>query len=77
VISSVVAHAMALVKNHTPKFDTEIFRKDFTVDDVGREALVDSAYDTAQHFLSLYNFSMLADSDDNVSPSLQTVINLH
>jgi hypothetical protein len=33
VISSTVANAMALVKNHIPKFDAEILRKDFTVDD--------------------------------------------
>jgi hypothetical protein len=35
VISSVVANAMALVKNHLPEFDAEILLKDFTVDDVG------------------------------------------
>jgi hypothetical protein len=70
MISSVVAHAMALVKNHTLEFDTEIFQKDFTVDDVGREALVDSADDTAQHIVSLYNFSVLANSDDNISPGV-------
>jgi hypothetical protein len=31
-------------------------------------SVVDSAYDTAQHFVSLYDFSVLADSDDNTSP---------
>jgi hypothetical protein len=78
VISSVVANAMALVKNNMPEFDTEILWKDFMVDDVGQEALVNSAYDTAQHFVSLYDLSTLADSDDNASPSvflLQAVIN--
>jgi hypothetical protein len=35
VISLAVANAMTLVKNHMPEFDAKIFRKDFTVDDVG------------------------------------------
>jgi hypothetical protein len=35
VISSVVANAMALVKNNMPEFDTEILWKDFTVDGAG------------------------------------------
>jgi hypothetical protein len=61
---------MALVKNHIPDFDTEILRKDFTIDDVERAALVDSAYDMAHHFVSLYNFSALAKSDDNNNPSV-------
>jgi hypothetical protein len=47
VISLVVPIAMALVKNHMPEFDAEILQMDFTVDDMEREALVDSAYDTA------------------------------
>jgi hypothetical protein len=70
VISSVVANAMALVKNQMPEFDAEILRKDLTVDDTERVALVDSVYDTAQHFVSLYDFSALAESNDNNSPSL-------
>jgi hypothetical protein len=61
-------HVVALVKNHIPEFDTEILHKDFTVDDMERATLVDSAYDTAQHFVSLYDFSALAESDDNNSP---------
>jgi hypothetical protein len=56
-----VAHAMALVKNHVPDFDTEILRRDFSIE-------VDSVYDTAQHFVSLYDFSVLNESDDNKSP---------
>jgi hypothetical protein len=43
VISSAVANAMALVKNHMSKFDTEILQKDFTVDEV------------TQYFVSLYD----------------------
>jgi hypothetical protein len=68
VISSVVANAMALVKNHMPKFNANILMKDFTVDDTEQAALVNSACDTAQHFVSLYDFSVLAESDDNNSP---------
>jgi hypothetical protein len=63
-----VADAMALVKNRMPKFDTKILRKDLTVDDAGWVALVDSAYDTTQYFVSLYDFSVLFYSDDNASP---------
>jgi hypothetical protein len=69
VISLAMANAMALMKNHMPEFDIEILRKNFTVDDMEWAALVDSAYDTAQHFLSLYDFFVLAESDDNNSPN--------
>jgi AAA+ superfamily predicted ATPase len=65
VISSAVANAMALARNHIPDFNTEILRKNFTVDDAERASLVDSAYDTAHHFVSLYDFSALAESNDN------------
>jgi hypothetical protein len=70
VIFSAVANAMALLKNHMPELDTEILQKDFTVDDAGQEALVESVYDTTQYFLSLYDFSVLPESDDNASPSV-------
>jgi hypothetical protein len=65
--SLVVANAVALMKNHMPNLDMEILRKDFTVDDVEREILVNSAYDTTHDFVSLYDFSSLAESDDNNS----------
>jgi hypothetical protein len=68
VIFSAVANAMVMVKSHMPEFDIYILRKDFTVDDAGREALVDSAYDTAHYFVSLYDFSMLPELHDNTSP---------
>jgi hypothetical protein len=66
--SSTVANAVALMKNHLPDLDMEILHKDFTVDDVERETLVNSAYDAAHDFVSLYDFSSLAESDDNSSP---------
>jgi hypothetical protein len=68
VISLVVANAMTLMKNHLSDLDMEILHKDFTVDDPERETLVNNAYDAAQDFISLYNFSSLAESDDNTSP---------
>jgi hypothetical protein len=43
VISLAVANAMALVKNHLSDLDMEILHKDFSVDDVEREELVNSA----------------------------------
>jgi lipoate synthase len=64
----VVANAMALMKNHLPDLDMEILCKDFTTNDAECETLVNSAYDAAHDFVSTYNFSNLAKSDDNNSP---------
>jgi hypothetical protein len=63
-----MVHDVVLLKNHMPEFDAKILLKDITIDDAGQEALVDSAYDTAQYLVSLYDFSVLAESDDNASP---------
>jgi chromosome segregation ATPase len=65
--SSTVANAVALMKNHLPDLDMDILCKDFTVDDAKRETLVNSAYDATNDFVSLYDFSSLAKSDDNNS----------
>jgi hypothetical protein len=46
----------------------ELLRKDFTVDDVEREALVSSMFDTAQDFVSSYDFASLVESNDNDNP---------
>jgi chromosome segregation ATPase len=67
VISSAVANVVALIKNHLLDLDVEILHKDFTVDDVDREILVNSTYDVAHDFVSLYNFFSLAESNDNNS----------
>jgi hypothetical protein len=68
MISSAVAHTMTLFKNHLPNLDMELLRPNFTVDDVEREALVSTMFDTAQDFVSLYDFTSLVESDDNDSP---------
>jgi hypothetical protein len=68
VISSVVANAAVLFKNHLSDLDMEILCKDFTIDDVEWEALANSIYDAAHEFVSLYDFSSLTESDDNNSP---------
>jgi hypothetical protein len=68
MISSVVAHTAALFKNHLPNLNMEVLRQDFTVDDAEREALVSSAFDAAQDFVSSYDFTSLVESDDNDSP---------
>jgi hypothetical protein len=68
MISSVVAHTAALFKNHLPDLNVEILRQNFTVDDAEREALVSSAFDAAQDFVSSYDFTSLVESDDNDSP---------
>jgi hypothetical protein len=59
VISSVVTNAVALMKNHLPNLDMEILLKDFTVNDAERETLVNSTYDAAHDFVSLYDFPAL------------------
>jgi chromosome segregation ATPase len=68
MISSAVAHTTALFKNHLLDLNMEILRQDFTVDDAEREALFSSAFDAAQDFVSLYDFTSLVESDDNDSP---------
>jgi hypothetical protein len=68
MISSTVAHAAALFKNHLPDMNIELLRQDFTMNDAERETLVSSAFDAAQDFVSSYDFTSLAESDDNDSP---------
>jgi hypothetical protein len=68
MISSVVAHIVALFKNHLSGLNVEILRQDFAVDDTEREALVSSVFDAAQDFVSSYDFISLVESDDNDSP---------
>jgi hypothetical protein len=68
MISSAVAHAATLFKNHLPNLNMELIRQDFTVDDVEHETLVSSAFDAAQDFVSSYDFTSLSESNDNDSP---------
>jgi hypothetical protein len=68
MISSAVAHAVALFKNHLPDLNMELLRQDFTVDDAKHEILVSNAFDAAQDFVSSYDFTSLAECDDNDSP---------
>jgi hypothetical protein len=64
-----VAHDVALLKSHTPDLDAEKLRRDFPYDnDEEWHALVDSVYNTAQYFVSQYDFSVTNESDDNGSP---------
>jgi hypothetical protein len=68
MISSAVAHVAALFKNHLPDLSMELLHQDFTVDDAKRETLVSSALDAAQDFISSYDFTSLAEFDDNDGP---------
>jgi hypothetical protein len=68
MISSTVVHIAALFKNHLPDLNVELLRQDFSMDDTERETLVSNAFDTAQDFVSSYDFTSLAESDDNDSP---------
>jgi hypothetical protein len=68
MITSAVAHVVALFKNHLPDLDVEILDKDFIIDDVACETLVASAYDAAQDFVSSYDFTSLTEFEDKDSP---------
>jgi hypothetical protein len=68
MISSAVAHAAALFKNHLPDLNMELLRQDFTVDHAECKTLVSSAFDATQDFTTSYDFTSLAKSDDNDSP---------
>jgi DNA repair exonuclease SbcCD ATPase subunit len=68
MISSAVTHAVTLFKNHLPDLNMELLRQDFTTDDAEREILVSSAFDATQDFVSSYDFTSLAESDDNDNP---------
>jgi hypothetical protein len=45
IISSAVAHAAALFKNHLSDLNMELLRQDFAVDDAERKTLVSNAFD--------------------------------
>jgi hypothetical protein len=62
-----MANSMALVKNHLPDLDMEIFTRT-SQSMTERETLVNSTYNAAHDFVSLYDFFSLAESDDNNSP---------
>jgi hypothetical protein len=68
VITSAVANAVALFKSHIPDLDIQILRKDFPINDAEHEAFAHSAYDAAHEFVSLYDFSGLAETDDGKGP---------
>jgi hypothetical protein len=51
VISSAVANAAALFKNHLADLDMEILHKDLTIDDAEQKALANSAYDATHEFV--------------------------
>jgi hypothetical protein len=68
MISSMVVHAATLFKNHLLDLNMELLRQDFTMNDAEHETLVSNAFDTAQDFISSYDFASLTRSDDNESP---------
>jgi tryptophan 2,3-dioxygenase len=65
MISTAIANAMLLLKSHLLDLNVELLRKDFAVDEADREALSSGAYDAAHKFASSYDFSSLAESEDN------------
>jgi autotransporter translocation and assembly factor TamB len=67
MISSAVAHAATLFKNHLSALNMELLCQDFTMDDAKRETLVSSAFDVVQDFVSSYDSASLVESDDNDS----------
>jgi uncharacterized tellurite resistance protein B-like protein len=77
MISLAVANAMAIVKNHVLDLNMEVLRKDFTVDEADREALVNSAYDATYDFVSLYDFVALLSSMAITVPGLCIILLLY
>jgi hypothetical protein len=67
-ISIAMANAMALLKGHLPNLDVKLLRKDFIVDEAEHEALTSGTYDASHEFASSYDFSSLAEFEDNDSP---------
>jgi hypothetical protein len=68
MISSAVAHAAVLFKNHLSGLNMELLCQDFTVDDAKRETLVSNIVDAAQDFVFSYDSASLTESNDNDSP---------
>jgi hypothetical protein len=57
VISSVVAHAVALLKSYVSDLDPELLCKEYPCkDDDKWDALIEGVFDAAQHFVSKYDF---------------------
>jgi hypothetical protein len=54
--------------HHLPDLDIELLCRDFAVDEAEREALTSGAYNVTHKFASSYDFSSLAESEDNDSP---------
>jgi hypothetical protein len=66
--SIAVDNAMALLKSHLPDLYVELLCKDFAIDEAECEVLTNGAYDAAHELASSYDFSSLAESEDNDSP---------
>jgi hypothetical protein len=73
VISSVVVHIVVLLKSYIPDLDPELLHKDYPLeDDEERDTLIDSVYETAQYFVSQYDFSVVKDQGDEGSSGTQS-----
>jgi hypothetical protein len=68
MISTAVANAMALLKSHLPNLIVELLRKDFAVDEAGREVLTSSTYDAAHESTHLMTCLVV------LSPKTMTVL---
>jgi hypothetical protein len=68
MISTAVVNAMAPLKSHLTDLDVKLLRKDFAVDEADHESLISGTYDATHEFLSSYDFSSLAEFEDNDSP---------
>jgi hypothetical protein len=70
MILTAVTNAMTLLKSYLSDLDVELLCEDFTVDQADREALTSGTYDVAHEFSPSYDFSSLAESEDNDSPRI-------
>jgi hypothetical protein len=64
VISSTVAHVVALLKSYMPNIDPELIHKEYQCkDDDERDALIEGVFDAAKHFIFEYDFSVANNQD--------------
>jgi hypothetical protein len=68
MISSAVAHTIALFNNHLTGLNMKLLCEDFTMDDAKHYTLVSNIFDVAQDFVSSYDSGSLTEFDDNDSP---------
>jgi hypothetical protein len=62
LMASAVAQTAGLLKSHVPYLEPELHHEDYRCEtNAKQDALIDGAFDAAQHFVSEYDFSVIND----------------